>query len=77
MQPIQSSADLALSEVPSNMVLNLFDRPSTFMGIIVFTWSVVVMCTGFVTNFAGLVALRILLGIFEYAVHDTLRTKHG
>jgi hypothetical protein len=54
------------------MVLNLFDRPSTFMGIIVFTWSVVVMCTGFVTNFAGLVALRILLGIFEYATRTKL-----
>lgn len=49
------------------MVLMLFKRPSHFMGIIVFLWSVVVICTGFVNNFAALLVMRILLGIFEYA----------
>lgn len=36
------------------------------MGIIVTVWGVVMMCTGFVHNFAGLCVARIFLGLFEY-----------
>lgn len=53
------------TEVPSNVILNTFKRPSTFMGIIVFLWSLMVLSTGFVNNFAGLVVCRVLLGTFE------------
>lgn len=54
-----------LVEVPSNAILNLFDRPSLFMGGIVTLWGLVMMCHGFVHNFAELCGVRILLGLFE------------
>ncbi|KAI0191642.1 major facilitator superfamily transporter [Astrocystis sublimbata] len=54
-----------LAEVPSNMVLNKFSRPSTYMGILVLSWGIVMTVTGVVRNFGGLVAVRILLGLFE------------
>jgi hypothetical protein len=47
------------------MILDKFNRPSVFMGTIVFIWGVVVMCTGFVKNFAGLCVTRVFLGLFE------------
>ncbi|THW15795.1 MFS general substrate transporter [Aureobasidium pullulans] len=54
-----------LAEIPSNMILDKFNRPSVFMGTIVFVWGVIVMCTGFVTGFAGLCVTRVFLGLFE------------
>lgn len=54
-----------LSEVPSNAILNMFDRPSLFMGTIVTLWSIAMLCHGFVRNFAELCGVRILLGLFE------------
>ncbi|KAL4888508.1 major facilitator superfamily domain-containing protein [Aspergillus ambiguus] len=54
-----------LLEVPSNMLLKKFKRPSTYLGILVFSWGVVMTCTGVVKNFGGLMAVRVLLGIFE------------
>ncbi|KAM0717891.1 hypothetical protein Q7P37_006223 [Cladosporium fusiforme] len=54
-----------LAEVPSNAILNLFDRPSLFMGAIVTAWGIVMTCHGFVRNFAELCGVRILLGLFE------------
>lgn len=54
-----------LAELPSNAILNLFSRPSVFMGIIVTAWSVVMTCHGFVRNFTGLCIVRLLLGLFE------------
>lgn len=53
------------TEIPSNMILDKFNRPSMFMGTIVFVWGLVVMCTGFVQNFAGLCVTRVFLGLFE------------
>jgi hypothetical protein len=53
-------------EVPSNAILNMFDRPSLFMGTIVTAWGLVMMCHGFVHNFAELCGVRVLLGLFEY-----------
>lgn len=64
-RPVRFGSLLA-TEVPSNALLNKFERPSTFMGIIVTIWGVVMMCTGFVKNFAGLCVARIFLGLFEY-----------
>lgn len=54
-----------LAEIPSNMILNLFRRPSVFMGSIVFAWGIIMMCMGFVHGFAGLCITRVLLGLFE------------
>jgi hypothetical protein len=45
----------------------MFDRPSLFMGTIVTAWGLVMMCHGFVHNFAELCGVRVLLGLFEYA----------
>lgn len=56
------------AEVPSNAILNLFDRPSLFMGTIVTAWGVVMTCHGFVRNFPELCGVRILLGLFEYVI---------
>jgi hypothetical protein len=54
-----------LTEVPSNAILNLFDRPSLFMGAIVTAWGLVMTCHGFVRNFQELCGVRVLLGLFE------------
>ena len=52
-------------EVPSNIVLNRLKRPSRYLGFLIFCWGVIMLCTGFVQNFAGLVVIRLLLGLFE------------
>ncbi|KAJ5183379.1 hypothetical protein N7492_000995 [Penicillium capsulatum] len=54
-----------LAEVPSNMILNRLQRPSRYLGGLIFCWGVIMTCTGFVQNFAGLVVIRFLLGLFE------------
>ncbi|KAL0257655.1 hypothetical protein SLS55_006818 [Diplodia seriata] len=54
-----------LAEVPSNMILEKFQRPSRYLGSIVFAWGVIMTCTGVVENFAGLTVIRLLLGLFE------------
>lgn len=54
-----------LAEVPSNMILNKFSRPSTYMGTLVLSWGIVMTVTGLVKDFGGLVAVRLLLGLFE------------
>jgi sugar phosphate permease len=54
-----------LLEVPSNILLKRFERPSLYMGTLVTTWGIIMTMHGVVTNYAGLLALRILLGVFE------------
>ncbi|KAL4934072.1 major facilitator superfamily domain-containing protein [Aspergillus undulatus] len=54
-----------LFEVPSNVLLKKFKRPSTYLGILVVSWGIVMTCTGLVNNFGSLMAVRVLLGIFE------------
>jgi len=54
-----------LLEIPSNMLLRRFKRPSYYLGILVVCWGIVITMMGVVKNFAGLLATRILLGIFE------------
>jgi hypothetical protein len=61
-------------EVPSNAILNMFERPSLFMGGIVTAWGLVMMCHGFVHNFAELCGVRILLGLFEYVLDSRVAT---
>lgn len=53
-----------LLEVPSNIVIKKI-APSTYLSIIVFLWGIVTVAQGLVTNFAGLVAMRFLIGVFE------------
>lgn len=54
-----------LLEVPSNAILKRFKRPSTYLGILVVSWGMIMTFTGVVKNFAGLVVTRVLLGIAE------------
>ncbi|PGH16159.1 hypothetical protein AJ79_01926 [Helicocarpus griseus UAMH5409] len=54
-----------LLEVPSNVILKNFKRPSTYLGALVVSWGIVMTCTGVVKNFAGLMVTRVLLGITE------------
>lgn len=62
-----------LLEVPSNMLLKSFSRPSVYIGILITCWGIIMTLTGMVRNFAGLMVTRVLLGIFEYV---TLRARH-
>ncbi|KAI8650518.1 hypothetical protein NCS57_01385900 [Fusarium keratoplasticum] len=54
-----------LLEVPSNILLKKFKRPSMYLGILTLSWGIIMTCTGLVQNFGGLMTTRILLGIFE------------
>ncbi|KAF2691935.1 retrograde regulation protein 2 [Lentithecium fluviatile CBS 122367] len=50
--------------VPSNMVLSIF-KPKLYLPTVVIVWGIVSGATGFVQNYAGLVALRFLVGVTE------------
>ncbi|KAH8663793.1 major facilitator superfamily domain-containing protein [Ilyonectria robusta] len=52
-------------EMPSNTLLLKFKRPSHYLGTLVTLWGVVMTLTGIVKNFGGLLACRLLLGVFE------------
>ncbi|KAL2835652.1 major facilitator superfamily domain-containing protein [Aspergillus pseudoustus] len=54
-----------IAEVPSNMILNRFKRPSVYLGLLISIWGVIMLCTGFVQDFNSLLAIRFLLGLFE------------
>jgi MFS family permease len=50
--------------VPSNMLLSIF-KPRLYLPTVVIVWGIVSGATGFVQNYAGLVALRFLVGVTE------------
>lgn len=54
-----------LFEIPSNILLKKFKRPSVYLGTLVTSWGIIMMCHGFVKNFAGLMVVRMILGILE------------
>ena len=54
-----------LCEVPSNMILAKFKRPSHYVGIIVVSWGILVTLTGTVKNLASICATRFFVGMFE------------
>lgn len=58
-------SELMVAEVPSNMLLKSFSRPSIYLGILITCWGIIMTLTGVVQSFGGLVAVRVLLGIFE------------
>lgn len=51
--------------IPSNMLLKRVRRPSLYIGSLIVLWGITMTCMGLVRNFAGLVAVRFLLGLFE------------
>lgn len=53
-----------LFEVPSNIILKRL-APSTWLSLIMVLWGISTVGMGLVNNFEGLVAMRVLLGLFE------------
>ncbi|KAJ4308180.1 hypothetical protein N0V84_012250 [Fusarium piperis] len=54
-----------LFKIPSNILLKKFTRPSVYLGSLVTTSGVIMALHGIVKGFGGLLANRILLGIFK------------
>lgn len=54
-----------LFEVPSNILLAKFKKPSQYMGILVLCWGSIMTLMGVVQNFGGLCAARFFLGLCE------------
>lgn len=54
-----------LMQIPANMIMNKFGRPSIFLTGIMTVWGIISTCCGAVHSFGGLLAVRILLGIVE------------
>ncbi|KAF1843935.1 MFS general substrate transporter [Cucurbitaria berberidis CBS 394.84] len=53
-----------LFEVPSNLVLKKL-APSTWLSLIMVLWGISTIGMGLVNNYEGLLAMRVLLGLFE------------
>ncbi|GIZ37800.1 hypothetical protein CKM354_000123400 [Cercospora kikuchii] len=53
-----------LFEAPSNMVLKQL-RPKWYLAALTLAWGLVATFSAFTQNFAGLIAIRLLLGLFE------------
>lgn len=56
-------------EVPSNYLLKLIGRQSIFIPTIMVLWGLCMTFMGLVNNFAGLFAMRLLLGVFEAGLY--------
>lgn len=54
-----------LFEVPSNILLKKWGRPSWYLGTLITIWGIIMTLTGVVKNYGGLMTTRILLGVFE------------
>jgi MFS family permease len=55
---------MKIFETPSNMVIKRM-KPARYLGGLMFCWGLVATFSAFVTNFAGLIVCRLLLGMFE------------
>ncbi|KAJ9602393.1 hypothetical protein H2200_013248 [Cladophialophora chaetospira] len=53
-----------IMQLPSNLLLSRL-RPSLYLGSVMVIWGAVCTCTAAVQNFAGLLVVRILLGVTE------------
>ncbi|MCJ1314268.1 hypothetical protein MMC25_007948 [Agyrium rufum] len=53
-----------LLEVPSNIILKKV-APSTWLSLIMFAWGIITVCMGVTKSYGGLLACRLLLGVFE------------
>lgn len=53
------------AEIPSNALLKQLTRPRFYLGALTIAFGFISCMTGIVTNFAGLVACRFMLGVFE------------
>ena len=55
----------ALFEVPSNYVMKHYVRPSLWLGFLLAAWGLLTVGFAGVQNFATVVVLRFLIGVFE------------
>ena len=55
----------ALFEVPSNWVMKHYIRPSIWLGFLLFAWGALTIGFAGVQNYATVVVLRFLIGMFE------------
>jgi len=56
------------AEIPSNMMMKRL-KPSRWLTFIMVAWSACMIGQGFVKNYAGLLATRALLGLFEAGLY--------
>lgn len=66
-----------LCEVPSNILLSKFTRPSYYIGVLVTCWGVVMTMSGVTQSFAGLCITRFLIGVFEVCCNSSLWKRTG
>ncbi|KAG1740814.1 major facilitator superfamily domain-containing protein [Suillus paluster] len=57
------------AQIPSNMILSYISRPSLYIGACVVAWGLTSTLTGTTTNFAGIMACRIFIGLPEAAFY--------
>ena len=58
-------------EIPASLVLKKL-RASRLIPFFIIAWSIVIVGSAFVTNYAGLLATRLLLGAFESGLFPCL-----
>ena len=59
-----------LGQIPSNLMLNYFGRPSWYLGFFTIAWGLVSALSSLAQNFAGIAACRFFLGIVgTYTLH--------
>ncbi|KAJ5361139.1 MFS general substrate transporter [Penicillium brevicompactum] len=56
-----------LMQVPSNMILNKFGKPSIYLPGCMMAWGIVSTCTAATKSYGGLLACRFILGFVEAA----------
>ncbi|TKA51422.1 hypothetical protein B0A53_05335 [Rhodotorula sp. CCFEE 5036] len=54
-----------LCEVPANLIMKKFRRPSHWLGLVTTTWAIVMTLMGVVQSYGGLLAARLALGVAE------------
>ncbi|KAK4611753.1 hypothetical protein CLAFUW4_12918 [Fulvia fulva] len=54
-----------LSELPSNLILKKYVRPSRWIAFITTSWGIIATLTGITQSYAGLIVCRLLLGLVE------------
>jgi len=64
----------AIFEVPSNYFLKKFS-PSKWIAFLMFSWGAVTMGLGGTKNFAGVTAVRFILGMFEAGKYSQVERK--
>ena len=64
-------------ELPSNLVLKHYVRPSRWIAFITTSWGLIATFSGFTQSYEGLLVCRVLLGLFEAGLVSTLVTEQS